>query len=299
MVSLKQMEALVWIVRLGSFERAAEKLHTTQSAISKRIRELELSCAVTIFDRSRRDARLTVAGEHVLAVAEQMLALQDSALSVSRGRIAVRQRLRLGITELTALTWLPTLVSHLKAGDPNLRLEPVVDMSRGLFQGLCDEALDLIVIPATFSAPEMTMVPLDEIETAWMTSPLLVPRSVQLKQLMAHSHITQGTKSGTGLIVSRWLKSRGLAVERSLSCDSLVAQIGLTVAGVGFSCLPRHCFEPLVAQHKLIRVSTKTPPPRVRYAAFYRADRPSGRAAEVANLCTELCDFKRAFALPV
>lgn len=299
MLSLKQMEALVWIVRLGSFERAAEKLHTSQSAISKRIRELELSCGVAIFDRSRREARLTMEGEHVLSVAEQMMLLHDSALSVSRGHTAVGQRLRLGVTELTALTWLPTLVAHLKAGDPNLSPEPVVDMSRSLFQGLCDEALDLIVIPDTFLAPEMTMVPLDEIETAWMTSPSLVPSSVQLPQLMAHPFITQGTKSGTGLIVSRWLKARGIAVERSLTCDSLVAQIGLTVAGVGFSCLPRNCFEPLVAQRKLIRVATKTPPPRVRYAAFFRADRPSGRAAAVANICAEKCDFSRPFALPV
>lgn len=298
MFSLKQMEALVWIVRLGSFERAADKLHTTQSAISKRIRELEQSCAVVIFDRSRRDARLTADGEQLFSVGKQMLALQEAALSVRQGRSAAQQRLRLGVTELTALTWLPALVAHLKSNDPDLSPEPIVDMSRNLFQSLCDETLDLIVIPDTFSAPELTPVPLDEIENAWIISPTLASKSLQLDQLALHPFITQGTKSGSGLIVSRWLRAQGIEIRTTLKCDSLIAQIGLTVAGVGFSCLPRDCFEPLLVQGKLRRVATKTPPPRIRYAAFFRADRPSSRAAQVASLCAEVCDYSHAFALP-
>ena len=43
MVTLRQLLALHWIERLGTFERAAEHLNTTQSAISKRVQELELS----------------------------------------------------------------------------------------------------------------------------------------------------------------------------------------------------------------------------------------------------------------
>lgn len=298
MFSLKQMEALVWIVRLGSFERAADRLHTSQSAISKRIRELEQSCAVMIFDRSRRDARLTADGEQLFSVGEQMLALKECALSIGQGRFAAGQRLRLGVTELTALTWLPTLVAHLKSDDPSVSLEPIVDMSRNLFQSLCDEALDLIVIPDTFSAPELMPVILAEIENAWMASPLLAPTSLQLDQIAHHPFITQGTKSGSGLIVSRWLRAQGTEIRTTLKCDSLVAQIGLTVAGVGFSCLPRECFEPLVVQGKLCQVAIETPPPRIRYAALFRADRPSSRAAQVASLCAEVCDFSRAFALP-
>src|SRR3546814_12631871 len=59
MITLKQLEAFNWIAKLGTFERAAAKLNTTQSAISKRIQELEASIGLPLLDRSHRGARLT------------------------------------------------------------------------------------------------------------------------------------------------------------------------------------------------------------------------------------------------
>ncbi|MDF3605779.1 LysR family transcriptional regulator [Paracoccus sp. DMF-8] len=52
--TLKQLETIYWIANLGTFERAALKLNTTQSAISKRIQELELAVGAELFDRSLR-----------------------------------------------------------------------------------------------------------------------------------------------------------------------------------------------------------------------------------------------------
>jgi len=59
MITFKQMEALTWICKSGGFEAAADKLHMSQSAISKRIHELESSFDIEIFDRSKRNAKLT------------------------------------------------------------------------------------------------------------------------------------------------------------------------------------------------------------------------------------------------
>jgi DNA-binding transcriptional LysR family regulator len=53
-IILKQVEALHWMVQLGSFERAAAKLNTKQSAISKRIQELEAASGIAVFDCSQR-----------------------------------------------------------------------------------------------------------------------------------------------------------------------------------------------------------------------------------------------------
>ena len=41
-MTFKQLEALYWIARLGGFAQAANQLHTSQSAVSKRVHELEL-----------------------------------------------------------------------------------------------------------------------------------------------------------------------------------------------------------------------------------------------------------------
>ena len=50
---LDQLEALLWISKLGSFRSAARKLHLSQPAISSRIRELENELGISLLDRSR------------------------------------------------------------------------------------------------------------------------------------------------------------------------------------------------------------------------------------------------------
>ena len=62
MLTFKQIEALYWTVRLGTFSASAQKLHTTQSAITKRIQELEADFDIALFDRSGHRAELTARG---------------------------------------------------------------------------------------------------------------------------------------------------------------------------------------------------------------------------------------------
>lgn len=69
-MTFKQLEALFWIAELGGFSQAALKLHTTQSAVSKRVQELELLFDTALFDRSQRSARLTEKGEEMFVLAK-------------------------------------------------------------------------------------------------------------------------------------------------------------------------------------------------------------------------------------
>jgi DNA-binding transcriptional LysR family regulator len=56
-MTLKQIEAFYWAAKLGSFAIAAQRLHVTQSSLSKRIAELEQSVGATLFDRTNRSAQ--------------------------------------------------------------------------------------------------------------------------------------------------------------------------------------------------------------------------------------------------
>lgn len=297
MITLRQLEALYWIVQLGTFERAAARLNTTQSAISKRIQELEAACGVPLFDRDRRGAKLTEKGEQVLALGQEMLGLQERILDLRGNRVVAARRLRLGVTELSALTWLPRLVTALRDAYPELTIEPEVEMSRTLHERLHEGAIDLIVIPETFSDPEITSVPLADVANAWMARPGLVTRggALTLADLADYPILVQGGKSGSGLYFSKWFKTEGAVFPRTLTCDSMMAMVGLTVAGVGVSYLPRHCFRPLVAAGKLVVVAVRPSLPAVPYAAMYRNDRPSAFTAVVADLARRVCDFSNQF----
>ena len=297
MITFKQLEALFWISELGTFERAAAKLSTTQSAISKRIQELEAASGMAVFDRSRRGARLTERGAHLLAIGGDMLRLRDQILYLSEAGDIPARRLRFGVTELTALTWLPRFVSDLRSVYPGIDLFPEVDLSSNLYQRLLTETIDLIVIPEVFSSPRIFSLRLAEVHNSWMASPDLVRsrRTLALEELTAFTILSQGEHSGSGIYIEQWLKSEGVSFNRVLSSNSLIALVGLALAGIGVAYLPRQCFQPLVDQGKLSIMPTKPLLPPVPYAAMYRNDRKSHFTATVARHIQNMCDFSHQY----
>ena len=75
-MNLRFVEAFVWVARLKSITRSAEKLCLTQSAVSNRVAALEQELGITLLDRRERGFKLTPAGARFLLYAERLLALQ-------------------------------------------------------------------------------------------------------------------------------------------------------------------------------------------------------------------------------
>ncbi len=298
MITLKQLEALRWIVLLGSFEKAAERLHTTQSAISKRIQELETVLDTAVFDRSQRGARLTVKGQAILAAGEEMLELRDKLVDVATGaRVQIRQ-LRFGVTELTALTWLPDLVTAIKDALPEVRLEPEVEQSVDLFERLRNGTVDFIVVPDAFWHQDIRSVPLAVVQNGWMCSPTLFRERhmIPLAELARYSILTQGSRSGSGLIFDKWLRQSGTLIPHLISSNSLVALVGMTIAAIGVSYLPLRCFEGLINQGRLRIVETDPSLPPVTYVAMFRNDCPEALVDLVLGITRATCDFTHAIS---
>ena len=109
--TLKQLDAFYWAATCANFSTAAQRLHLSVSSLAKRINELEQVVERTLFDRSGHRAVLTDAGEALLPavvrVLESVAALQES---VARDE-GLSGRLRFGVGELSALTWLPRFVA--------------------------------------------------------------------------------------------------------------------------------------------------------------------------------------------
>lgn len=295
MITLKQLEAIYWIVELGSFEAASTKLNMSQSAISKRVQELEEAFGVAIFDRTRRSARLTHKGCELYECAVDMLRQRDELLERISSKETLVRRLRLGVTELTALTWLPALVEQIHQTYPKVTLEPSIELSTDLFRKLENDQLDLIVVPDIFRDSRFIATPLQSVENAWMCSPTLYPgdESLDLQRLAGFTVLTQGGSSGTGLIYERWLAEHDVRLNRTLTSNYLVAQVGLTIAGVGISYLPRQCLGRVIEQGRLKVLTTEMPLPPISYAAVHRVDRQQGLSVEISRLAQQCCDFNR------
>ena len=61
-MNLRFLETFLWVARLNSFSATADRLHTTQAAVSNRIAALERELGIRLFDRDLRSVRLTPEG---------------------------------------------------------------------------------------------------------------------------------------------------------------------------------------------------------------------------------------------
>ncbi|MGR3909817.1 LysR family transcriptional regulator [Burkholderia sp. SR8] len=301
MLTFKQMEALYWIVQLGSFDAAATRLNTTQSAVSKRIQELERAFDLTVFDRAHRSARLTDKGAELFDHAKELLEQRDRVVERMSSKEALVRHVRIGVTELTALTWLPRLIAAIQAAYPRVRVEAEVDLTATLRDRLAADTIDLIVVPQIHATDAFTATVVGEVDNAWMCAAGFMPKTraaIALTDLARFPLILQGNLSGTGHLYTRFLQEHGIAIQRVLSSNSLLAQIGLTLSGLGISYLPKACVAHLVACDALQIVRTRPALPPVRYVALHRAERAQSLTAELVRLAAQACDFSTSLLDP-
>ncbi|REG49144.1 LysR family transcriptional regulator [Paraburkholderia sp. BL6669N2] len=293
MFTFKQMEALYWIVQLGSFEAAAGKLNSSQSAISKRIHELESTFDFAVFDRTSRTARITEKGNELFEYAKELLGRRDEIVErVSANEVLVR-RIRIGVTELTALTWLPRLISAVRDAYPKVIVEAEVDLSIALRERLAADTVDLIIVPELPTSERFVSVPVGKAEHTWMYSPsrYAAKSTIPLGEIAQFPLLLQGNLSGSGLIYTRFLSENGVSLAKVLTVNNLVAQVGLTVSGMGVSHLPKSCLNYMISAGALKAIRTRPALPPIHYVALHRGEHSYSLCDQIAQLAAKYCDF--------
>src|SRR3546814_5180486 len=130
-----------------------------------------------------------------------MLDLRQRILGLRHSEQPPARRLRLGVTEMSALSWLPRLVTAIQEAHPTLILEPEVDMSRNLYDRLLADTIDLIFLPDAFSDPEVTSLPLAEVSNVWTArpGPVRYGRALDSRELSAQTIPTPTRRYGPSL----------------------------------------------------------------------------------------------------
>src|SRR6202042_1283770 len=136
----RSIETFLWVVKLGSFRGAAQRLNTTQPAISQRIAGLEREMGVRLLNRV---ASPTPSGRQMMVYAEKLISLRSEMMAEVGDRSAMRGVLRLGVAETIVHTWLPQLIKSVNTAHPNLSLEIEVDITPDLSTRLLAQEIDL------------------------------------------------------------------------------------------------------------------------------------------------------------
>lgn len=297
-VTFKQMEALYWVVKLGGFAHAAHKLHTTQSAVSKRVQEMEILLDTPLFNRSLRVARLTEKGEEMMAISERLLGERQQLIYRFLGSEVHDRRVRIGVTEVTAMTWLPRFINAINTCYPNVIIDPEVDSGAMLRDKLLANEIDIMIAADANRDSRFEIKPIGKLKLEWMCKPGLVQHGqgrLKVQKLLEHRILTQGPQSGTGILFQDWFKAHGLDRASHSVSNSLLALVGLTVSGYGVSYLPSAAAGPMV-ESGLLEILKVTPNlPEATYVAVIKRDQPGSLLRSIVTLAEKSCNFSRLF----
>jgi DNA-binding transcriptional LysR family regulator len=155
LIDVDQLRTFIAIVETGSFTKAAEVVHKTQSAVSMQMKRLEERLARPIFARDGRASKLTEDGERLLDYARRIVKLNVEALAAF-GDAKLTGRVRLGVPDDYADRYLPEIMARFARAYPGVELTVVCEPTVALLEQIDANEIDLAIITDCYNRPAET-----------------------------------------------------------------------------------------------------------------------------------------------
>ena len=269
-LNIKHIEAFVEVADLGTFRRAAERLHTTQPSISNRIAQLEGYIGQRLMERDAGSVRLTPRGESLLNPARAILEAADAFLAAVDDDTRFEGMLRLGVSELIAHTWLSRFLMEMRERFPGIDIDLTVDMSANLSKALFDRSLDLTIQNAPFDRLAGGTVQLGRSAHCWVAAPDLGldGRPISAPEIAAHPILAHARTSQAYKQIDDHFRNLGLRL-RLMSLSYMGTCMQMALNGLGVACLPVAMLEDVLAAGELVRVDYPWIPDDLVFSARY------------------------------
>lgn len=237
------LAAFVAVATEGSFSRAADRLHLTQPAISKRIAALEADLGAPVFDRVGRGVMLTEAGRALLPLAREIL----DAVAACRRAVAdlsgpVSGPLAIGTSHHIGLRRLPPFLRAFARSYPAIELAIRFMDSEEACAAVATGTLDLGVVTLPLApAPQLETEALWDDPLVVMAAPdhplahLADPGPADLARQAA---ILPETGTYTHTLIAQAFARHGLTLQARLQTNYMETIRMMVTVGLGWSLLP-------------------------------------------------------------
>ncbi len=291
--TFKQLEAFLFSSKLQSFSAAAVKLHTTQSAISKRLAELEESLGGPLLHRTPHGLELSQTGRELVPLAEEAQRLWQRIQHDINLDKTLRGTFRVGVTELIAITWLTKLIQSLQQLHPHVTLDPTVDAGLNLFERLESNKLDLAIMPGVFWGQVFESTRVGQVDQVWVASTKLdIPRrALRPHEFANYPAIEQPAGASKNKFYEAWRAEHGFRFGKVMLTNSTPVLRELTISGFGISQQALDYVRPDIEAGLLRVVKSDPMPPPLVYSAVHRQDNASPALTRIVELAVKACDF--------
>ena len=241
-MDLRQLEIIRAIANTGSFTAAGEKLHVSQSAISRQVLLLEAELGEPVFHRIGRRIRITPAGEALLQLSHRVFQdVHDTVSQISEKQESLRGTMRLVGGMTVCLYVFPSLLAEVRRTHPNLDLKITVGSGERSIALLRSGSGDLGLVTLPVDAADLEAVPVLEEELLLVTypaHPLAKKRSITPADLNRQPFILFETGSITRRLVEDFFTRERIDPEIVMETENVEIIKAMVRHGVGISIIP-------------------------------------------------------------
>jgi DNA-binding transcriptional LysR family regulator len=236
------VQAFIAIAERGSFGRAADDLHITQTALSRRIQNLESFLGVKLVERTTRSVALTPIGQNFLPQARRLLAdLGMALIEIRETGKSLRGDVTIACVPTVGVHYLPRVVQQYASLHPDNRIKILDHASSGVAAAVLQRAAEFGINMQGAAHPELKSVPLlrDRFVLVCRDDhPLAHKKRLAWKQLEPHTLILAGAESGNRPLLDLALERHDIRLRSFYEVQRSSTAVGLVAEGVGATVVP-------------------------------------------------------------
>lgn len=290
-LNLINFETVCCIDRVGTFSAAALRLNASQPAITARVRELEESLGITLFQKRGRRMELTIEGRKLIEDIAPLVARLEEAVFAHTDPSAARGIVRIGVAPV-ALRWFPDVVQQLQHDMPQVQYEVDIDVGRSILQKLEAGKLDIALVAGRVEIPEIVTISLCREELRWLMSAAVATwrdgRALSTREILESAPIWLLPRSS--IIFPRALaalQAHNANLQNINTCTSMSGIMEIAARSGGIGLMTASSAAPLIASGTLVEVSPEMSPQQLDVTLAFHKDQQQSVVRQVVDRMVE------------
>lgn len=239
---LKGVQAFVKIAEIGSFTRAAQLLHISQPALTRRLKKLEDDLGAALFERSTRQVRLTTVGKSFLPNARNLLDFYESSI-LDIKELATNQTgvITISCLPTAAFYFLPKVIRKYNESFPNIRIRVMEHSANDCLEAVLNGDADFGINMINITDLNIDFTPLVNepfVVACRRDHELTQHKLVSWQQLCEYKLIGVRHSSGNRSLIEQALESTNCNPNWFYEVRHLSTSLGLVEAGLGVAVVP-------------------------------------------------------------
>lgn len=257
-MNLHHLKVFLAVAQAGSISAGAQRLHISQPAVTREIRELEANLGLALFDRHPRGVKPTEGGERLLQFAERIFALEQAAERDLHDYANLSQgELYLGASATLGAYLLPPLINRFREQHPHIFVSIQVSNTREVTQQLDDGSIGLGFVEGPFPTADYAHFRLARdrlLPVVGPAHPLAARRRLRAADLQEHELYLREPGSGARASIEQAYRAHGLEVRAAMIGGGTEPLKRLIAGGQGIAWLSQLVVEDELADGRLVRL---------------------------------------------